>query len=154
MNISPCPTQTEERRCSRTHAQTQQRIAGRYETSSSLSAKRGPDHGHKSPARPTSSSHPLTASSVVPYLLSISKLLAFDVFIIVKLLVCLQSTLEARHYGVGVSGGVEHVALRARIHHEAGSWIIQIDAPNAFNSVFRKPMSSRWPRARQCSRSS
>ena len=35
---------------------------------------------------------------------------------------------------------MEHVALRARIHHEAGNWIIQKDASNAFNSVFRKPM--------------
>ena len=48
--------------------------------------------------------------------------------------------LEARQYGVGVSGGVEHVALRARIHHAAGNRIIQTDASNAFNSVFRKPM--------------
>ena len=46
--------------------------------------------------------------------------------------------LEARQYRVGVSGGVEHVTLRARIHHEAG--IIQTDVSNAFNSVFRKPM--------------
>ena len=45
--------------------------------------------------------------------------------------------LEARQYGVGVSGGVEHVALRARIHHETSNWIIQTDA---FNSVLRKPM--------------
>ena len=44
---------------------------------------------------------------------------------------------EARQYGVGVSGGVEHVASRARIHHEAGNWIIQTDVSNAFNSVFR-----------------
>ena len=48
--------------------------------------------------------------------------------------------LEARQYGVRVSGGVEHVALRARIHHEEGNWLIQTDASNAFNSVFRKPM--------------
>ena len=33
-----------------------------------------------------------------------------------------------------------HVALRARIHHETGSWIFQTGASNAFNSVFRKPM--------------
>ena len=43
--------------------------------------------------------------------------------------------LEARQHGVGVSGGVEYVALRARIHHEAGNWTIQTDASNAFNSV-------------------
>ena len=51
-----------------------------------------------------------------------------------------ERNLEARQYGVGVSGGVEHVALRARIHHEAGNSIIQRDASNAFNSTFRKPM--------------
>ena len=52
-----------------------------------------------------------------------------------------ELNLEASQYGIGVSGGVEqHVALRARIHHEAGNWIIQTDASNAFNSVLRKPM--------------
>ena len=35
---------------------------------------------------------------------------------------------------------MEHVALRARTHHEAGNWIIQPDASNAFNSVLRKLM--------------
>ena len=39
-----------------------------------------------------------------------------------------------------MSGGVEHVALRARIHHEAGNWIILAGASNAVNSVLRKPM--------------
>ena len=29
--------------------------------------------------------------------------------------------LEASKYGVRVSGGVKHVAIRARIHHEAGN---------------------------------
>ena len=60
--------------------------------------------------------------------------------------------LEARQYGVGVSGGVQHVALRARIHHDTGNWITQTDASNAFNSVFRNPCSSRWPHVRQHSR--
>ena len=46
-----------------------------------------------------------------------------------------ELNLEARQYWVGTSGGVEHVALRTRIYHEAGNWIIQIDASNAFNSV-------------------
>ena len=50
-----------------------------------------------------------------------------------------EFNLEARQYGVGVSGRVEHVAYRARIHHEAGNWLIQTDTSNAFNSVFRKP---------------
>lgn len=35
----------------------------------------------------------------------------------------------ARQYGVGVSGWVEHVALRARIYHDTGNWTIQRDAP-------------------------
>ena len=35
---------------------------------------------------------------------------------------------------------MEHVALRARINHEADNWIIQTDAPNAFNPILRKPM--------------
>ena len=51
-----------------------------------------------------------------------------------------ELNLEAKHYGVGVSGGVEHVVLRARIHHEAGNRLTQTDASNAFNSVLRKPM--------------
>lgn len=33
--------------------------------------------------------------------------------------------LEARQYGVGVSGGVEHVALRTRMHHEDGNWMLE-----------------------------
>ena len=48
--------------------------------------------------------------------------------------------LEARLYGVGASGGVGHVALRSRIHHETGNCITQPDASSAFNSVLRKPM--------------
>ena len=51
-----------------------------------------------------------------------------------------ELNIEARQYGVGVSGGVEHVAQRARIHHETGNWIIQTDASSAFNSVFWNPM--------------
>ena len=51
-----------------------------------------------------------------------------------------ELNLEARQYGFGVSGGVEHVPLRARIDNEAGNCMIQTDASNAFNSVFRKPM--------------
>ena len=42
--------------------------------------------------------------------------------------------------GLGYRGGVAHVVLRARIQHEAGNWIIQTNAFNAFNSVQRKPM--------------
>ena len=41
-----------ERLCSRTHAQTLRWTAGRYDTSSSFSAKPGPYPGHKSPALP------------------------------------------------------------------------------------------------------
>ena len=51
-----------------------------------------------------------------------------------------ELSLEARQCRVGVSGGVEHVALLARIHHKARNWIIQTDVSNAFNSVLRKPM--------------
>ena len=29
-----------------------------------------------------------------------------------------ELNLEARQYGVGVSGGVEHITLLAQIHHE------------------------------------
>lgn len=41
---------------------------------------------------------------------------------------------EVSECGVGVSGGAEHVALRARRHHEAGNsnWIIHTDASKAF----------------------
>ena len=51
-----------------------------------------------------------------------------------------ELSLEARQCRIGVSGGVEHVALLARIHHKARNWIIQTDVSNAFNSVLRKPM--------------
>ena len=47
---------------------------------------------------------------------------------------------QSRGRQVGVSGGVEHVALLVRMHYETGNWIIQIDASNAFRSVLRKPM--------------
>ena len=48
--------------------------------------------------------------------------------------------LAARQYGAGVSAGVGHVALSARMNHETGMWIIQTDASNAFNPVLREPM--------------
>ena len=48
--------------------------------------------------------------------------------------------IEERQHGVEVSGWVEQVAIRARIHHEAGTWIIQTGASNAFDSVLWKPM--------------
>ena len=51
-----------------------------------------------------------------------------------------EPNLEARKYGVELSGGVEHVTLCARTHQKAGNWIIQTDESNAFNSVFRKPI--------------
>ncbi|CAN0328772.1 unnamed protein product, partial [Scytosiphon promiscuus] len=44
---------------------------------------------------------------------------------------------EARQFGVGVRGGVEQVALRARVHHEARNWLILTDCSNAFNTVKR-----------------
>ena len=42
---------------------------------------------------------------------------------------------EATQFGVGVRGGVEQVALRARVHHEAKNWPILTDCSNAFNTV-------------------
>lgn len=44
---------------------------------------------------------------------------------------------EVGRFGVTVSGGVGQVALWARLHREVGSWIIALDAANAFNSVSR-----------------
>ena len=44
---------------------------------------------------------------------------------------------EARQFGVGVQGGVEQVALRARMHHEAKNWLIHMDCFNAFDTVKR-----------------
>lgn len=43
-----------------------------------------------------------------------------------------ELNLEASQYEVGVSGGVEHEALR--------NSIVQTDAPNAFNSILHNPM--------------
>ncbi|CAM9791152.1 unnamed protein product, partial [Laminaria digitata] len=40
-------------------------------------------------------------------------------------------------FGVGVPGGVEQVALRARVHHEARNGLILTDCSNAFNTVKR-----------------
>ena len=37
-------------------------------------------------------------------------------------------------------GGVEQVALRARVHHEAKNWLILTDCSNAFNTVKRTAM--------------
>ena len=44
---------------------------------------------------------------------------------------------EARQFGVGVRGGAEQVALRARVHHEARNLLILSDCSNAFNTVKR-----------------
>ena len=51
-----------------------------------------------------------------------------------------------RQYGVAVSGGVEHVGLRAKIHHQAGHWVIAMDFSNAFNSVSRKSIFEELPK--------
>ena len=40
---------------------------------------------------------------------------------------------EARHFGVGNGGGVEQLALRARVHDEEINWLILIDCSDAFN---------------------
>ena len=44
---------------------------------------------------------------------------------------------EARQFGVGVRGGLEQVALRARVHHEAKNGLILTNCSNAFNTVKR-----------------
>ena len=40
-------------------------------------------------------------------------------------------------FGVGVAGGVERVALRAKVHHQTGCWVVGLDCSNAFNTVKR-----------------
>ena len=49
----------------------------------------------------------------------------------------LEINREARQFGVGVQGGVEQVALCARVHHEAKNWLILTDCSNAFTIVKR-----------------
>ena len=49
---------------------------------------------------------------------------------------------EARQFGVGVRGGVEQVALRARVHDEAKNWLILTECSNAFNTVKRTVLLS------------
>ena len=44
---------------------------------------------------------------------------------------------ERSQYGFGVPAGVEHVAMEARVWHEMGGTIVQLDCENAFNSVDR-----------------
>ena len=51
-----------------------------------------------------------------------------------------EANREARQFGVGVRGGVEQVALRARMHHEANNWLTLTDCSNAFNTVKRTAM--------------
>ena len=45
-----------------------------------------------------------------------------------------------RQYGVAVAGGVEHVGLRAKTHHQTGHWLFGLDFSNAFNTVRRTNM--------------
>jgi hypothetical protein len=50
----------------------------------------------------------------------------------------LREPLEAvGQFGVAVSGGVELAAATANLLHQGGSWLIQLDGTNAFNSVSR-----------------
>ena len=49
---------------------------------------------------------------------------------------------EARHFRVGVRGGVEQAVLRARVHHEAGNWLI---LTKSYNAV-RRPLACRRSR--------
>lgn len=45
---------------------------------------------------------------------------------------------ELSQFGVGVSAGVEHVALETRLWHELHGVVVQLDCTNAFNSVDRR----------------
>eukprot|EP00953_Heterococcus_sp_UTEX-ZZ885_P000740 917-Heterococcus_DN1.PRE.1 len=45
--------------------------------------------------------------------------------------------MELSQFGVGVSAGVEHVAMEARLWHELYGVVVQLDCVNAFNSVDR-----------------
>ena len=50
----------------------------------------------------------------------------------------LREPLEAvGQFGVAVPGGVELAAATANLLHQGGSWLIQLDGTNAFNSVSR-----------------
>ena len=51
-----------------------------------------------------------------------------------------EANREARLFGVGVRGGVEQVALRARVRHEEKNWLVLIDCSNTFNTVKRTAM--------------
>ena len=51
-----------------------------------------------------------------------------------------EANREARTFGVGVRGGVELVALRARVHHDTKNRLILTDYSNAFNTVKRTAM--------------
>ena len=51
-----------------------------------------------------------------------------------------EANREARQFGVGVRGGVEQVALRARVHDEANNWPILTNYSNAINTVKRAAM--------------
>jgi len=46
----------------------------------------------------------------------------------------------AGQFGIGVPAGVEHVATRTRLRHEAGEWVFTLDCRNAFNSLLRSSM--------------
>ena len=54
----------------------------------------------------------------------------------------LEINCEARQFGVGVRGGVEQVALRARMHHETKNWLVLADCSNAFNAVERTKLAA------------
>ena len=51
-----------------------------------------------------------------------------------------EANREARQFGVGVRGGVEQIALRARVPHEANNWLILTGFSNAFNTVKQTAM--------------
>jgi Reverse transcriptase (RNA-dependent DNA polymerase) len=50
----------------------------------------------------------------------------------------LSTTMEHHaQFGFGVPSGVEHVATEARLWHEIGGTIVQLDSENAFNTICR-----------------
>ena len=44
---------------------------------------------------------------------------------------------KAKQFGAGVQGGVDQVAVRARVHHETKNWLILTGCSYAFNTVKR-----------------
>lgn len=39
---------------------------------------------------------------------------------------------------------MEHIELRAKIHHKTGNWVICFDCFNGFNTVTREKHETKW----------